>query len=140
MAKIEKQMPQKVASKITLKRCRCKAVPMPEVGIFWIDDSGTMHAESVSLKEAADYGECKIFEGSHYDLWNKAVSANPKWRGLEYEEIPRGRVVYRNIPKNPEFVVYLPQRIIKFRDKVLVRFKLPPDHVRFDTSDEHYQL
>lgn len=119
---------------------RSETASIPEVGIFWIDSAGLMFAESVSLRDAADYGDCKTFEGSHYDLWGKAVRANPKWTGLEYEEIPRGRVVYNNVPERPEFVVYMPQRIIKYRDKVLVRFKLPPGHVRFDTSDEHYQV
>ncbi len=113
----------------------------PEVGIFWIDDcDGTMYAESVSLRDAVDYGEFKIFEGSHYDLWDKAIRANPKWRNLEYEEVPRGRVVYRKDPKKPEFIVYMPEQIAKHKGKVISRFSLPAGHVRFDFSDEHYQL
>ena len=121
-------------------RAASKTKAIPELGIFWIDDSGTMFAESISLRDAPDYGECKIFEGSHFEVWSKAVRANPKWRGKEYEEIPRGRVVYKKDPKKPEFIVYLPKRLGKYKKKVIDRFNLPSGHVRFDMSDEHYQM
>ena len=96
MDKQELKMLEEVALRnaISIFRRRSKKAATPEVGIFWIDGTGTMFAESVSLREAVDYGEFKIFDGSHIDLWDKAVSANPQWRGLEYEEVPRGRVVY----------------------------------------------
>ena len=112
---------------------------MPEVGLFWIDDSGTMFASSVSLKDAVDYGECRTFEGSHYELWSSAVCANPKWRGLEYEEIPRGRVVYFKDARQQQFVVYLPPKILKHRNMIIATFHLPRRRVRFDTGDEHYR-
>ena len=111
-----------------------------QVGIFWIDDLGKMFAASVSLRDAVDYGECRTFEGSHYDLWNKAKHENPTWRNLEYEEVPRGRVVYRKDPKKPEFIVYMPRRIWKFRNKVISRFNLPTGYIRIDYDDEHYRM
>lgn len=116
-----------------------KKASIPELGIFWIDDSGTMYAESVSLKDAEDYGDFKIFGGNHFELWEKAVRANPKWDGKEYEEIPRGRVVYRK-GKKPEFIIYLPKKIVKYKGKIIGRFNLPSAYVRLDTSDEHYQM
>lgn len=117
-----------------------KKAAIPELGIFWIDDSGTMYAESVSLRDSEDYGDFRVFGGDHYSLWDKAVRANPKWRNMEYEEVPRGRVIYKKDPKKPEFVVYLPRRIAKHKGKVLDRFNLPAGHVRFDMTDEHYQM
>ena len=117
-----------------------KKAAIPELGIFWIDDSGTMFAESISLRDAEDYGEFKIFGGNHYDLWSRAVRENPQWQGLEYEDVPRGRVVYKKDPKKPMFVVYLPTRIVKYKNKIIDRFNLPSGHVRFDTSDEHYRM
>ena len=113
---------------------------IPEVGIFWIDDSGTMFAEGVSLRDAEDYGGFKVYGGDHYNSWAKAVRAVPKWQGMEYEEVPRGRVVYKKDPKKPEFIVYLPKRIAKHKGKVVDRFNLPAGHVRFDMSDEHYRM
>lgn len=113
---------------------------IPKVGIFWIDKDGTMFAESVSLLKAVDYGEFRIFEGAHFELWNKAVRANPKWKGLEYEDVPRGRIVYRKDPKKPEFIIYISKRIVKYKNKVMGRFNLPISHIRIDTSDEHYRM
>ena len=73
-------------------------------------------------------------------MTSKAVRAVPKWKGLEYEQIPRGRVVYRRDPKKPEFIVYMAKTSDKFKNKVIRRFKLPAGYVRFDFTDEHYQL
>jgi hypothetical protein len=123
-----------------LHKASKKRTATPELGIFWIDDSGTMFSESISLRDAEDYGEFKIFDGSHFESWADAVRANPKWRDKEYEEIPRGRVVCKKNPKKPEFIVYLPKRIGKYKKRVIARFKLPSSHVRFDMSDEHYRI
>ena len=113
----------------------------PEVGIFWIDDSdGTMFADSVSLKDSEQAGDFCDYGGSHYAMWSKVVRANPKWKGLEYEEIPRGRVVCRNDPKTPEFIVYMAKRLSKFKKKVIRRFSLPAGNIRWDFTDEHYQM
>ena len=139
----ETKMLEEIALRNEIAKFRAaskKKGAIPELGIFWIDDSGTMFAESISLRDAPDYGECKIFEGSHFELWSKAVRSNPKWRDKEYEEVPRGRVVYKKDLKKPGFIVYLPKRIRKYKSKVLGRFKLPSGYVRFDMSDEHYQI
>ena len=117
-----------------------KKAAIPELGIFWLDDSGTMYAEGVSLRDSLDYGDFRIYGGDHYSSWPKAVRAVPKWEGKEYEEVPRGRVVYKKDPKKPVFVVYLPKRIFKHKGKVVDRFNLPGGHVRFDMSDEHYRI
>ena len=140
--KPETKMLEEIALRNAIAKFRAasKSKAIPELGIFWIDDSGTMFAESISLRDAPDYGECKIFEGSHFELWSKAVRSNPQWRDKEYEEIPRGRVVYKKHPKKPEFIVYLPKRLSKYKNKVIVRFNLPSSHVRFDMSDEHYRM
>ena len=112
----------------------------PQVGIFWLDDTGAMYSESIPLRDAVDYGECRTFNGSHYDLWSRAVAANPQWQGLEYEEIPRGRVVCCKDARKKQFVVYLPPKILKHRNKIIATFHLPAASVRFDTSDLHYRM
>ena len=142
----EKRMPKEVTFRNAVAMFRRKnaastrKASTPKVGIFWIDDHGTMFAASVSLPDAEDYGEFKIFDGSHLDSWDKAIRSNPKWKDLQYEQIPRGRVVYRQDPKKPEFIVYMPEQISKYRGKVVTRFKLPSGYVRFNFDDEHYQL
>ena len=140
--KAETAMLEEIALRNAIAKFRAasKKASIPELGIFWIDDSGTMFAESVSLRDAEDYGDFKIFGGDHFNLWDKAVRAVPQWEGMEYEEVPRGRVVYKKDPKKPEFVVYLPKRILRYKNKVVGRFNLPTGHIRFDTSDEHYRM
>ncbi len=114
---------------------------MPEVGIFWIDDSdGTMFADSVSLKDSEQAGDFCDYGGSHYAMWSKVVRANPKWKGLEYEEVPRGRVVCKMDPKKPVFTVFMAKRLIRYKKKLISRFNLPAKGVRWDFSDEHYQM
>jgi hypothetical protein len=142
MTKQDQEMLQEVAFRNAMAKYRAmsKTATLPEVGIFWIDAAGTMFAESVSIKDAEGYDEFKIFGGSHYDLWRKAVHANPQWKELEYEEIPRGRVVWHNTPKDPEFVVYLPKELVRYQGQVTSKFNLPSGHVRFDTTDEHYRM
>jgi hypothetical protein len=138
----EIKMLQEVALRnaIAMFRAKSKKAAIPELGVFWIDDSGTIFTEGVSLCDAEDYGDFKIFGGNHYDLWEKAIKANPKWSGKEYEEIPRGRVVYKKNLKKPEFIVYLPKKIMKHKNKVINRFNLPVSHTKFNTSDEHYMM
>lgn len=123
------------------KPASTKKALQPSVGIFWIDDSdGTMFAESVSLKDAEVAGEFADYGGSHYAMWIKAVRVNPKWKGLEYEEVPRGRVVCRMEPEAQVFTVFMAKRLSKFKKKVIARFNLPAKGVRFDFTDEHYQM
>lgn len=139
----EIKMLEEVALRNAIAKFRAaskKRAAIPELGIFWIDDSGTMFAESVSLGDAEDYGDFRIFGGDHFSSWDKAVRANPKWDGLEYDEVPRGRVVYKRDPKKPVFIVYLSKRIGKYRNKVVDRFNLPAGYVRFDFSNEHYRM
>jgi len=117
-----------------------KKISTPQVGIFWIDDSGKMFAASVSLSDAEDYGEFRIYDKSHFEMWDSATRANPKWKGKEYEEVPRGRVIYKIDLMKPKFIVYLPEQIEKFKNKVVARFCLPIKLVRYDFKDAHYKI
>ena len=112
---------------------------MSEVGIFWIDDDGTMFADSVSLDNAEVAGDFRDYGSSHYVIWDKAIRANPKWKGKEYEEVPRGRVVCRIDLKKPVFTVYMAKRLSRFKKKVIRRLNLPAGQIHWDFSDEHYQ-
>ena len=133
---------QEAVFKKAMAKLRVKKASIPEVGIFWIDMAGLMFAESVPVNSVKDYGGFKGLDTSHYDVWNKAIRTNPKWKGLEYEDVPRGRVLWEAGAngKDNMFIVYLPKEILKFKGKVVSRFDLPSGHIRFDTSDEHYSM
>jgi hypothetical protein len=113
---------------------------IPKVGIFWIDSAGQMYAEGSSLRDAGDYGEFRIYDKAHIDAWDTAVLKNKQWRDLEYDDVYRGRVIYRRDPKQPEFIVYMPKQLAKARAKILSWFDLPLEYVRFDYGDEHYRM
>ena len=114
---------------------------IPQVGIFWMSRDGkSFFKSSVSIRDAEDYGDFRIYGGSHYEEWSKAVRANPSWRGKEYEEIPRGRVVLCMVPGNSRFVVYMPRRLERHEKEIARAFRLPSGHTQFDYSDQHYGL
>lgn len=146
MTKAEREMLEEVALRNAMSKFRKinlatgRKAATPKVGIFWVDDRGRMFMDGVSPRDAEDYGEFRIYDKGHFDVWGDAVRENPKWEGVEYGQIPRGMVVYHKDPKRPEFVVYMPRQIAKHKDKVMSAFGLPVGHVRFDYSDEHYRM
>ena len=118
-----------------------KVAAIPSVGIFWVDvKTAQVFAEMTSLKDSDDLGEFRIHSGTHYDTWDRMSRRNPAWRGMEYEDIPRGRVVYHKDPHNPVFMVYMSPllKASKYKNAVAREFNLPTGHVVFDFTDEHY--
>lgn len=85
----------------------------PSVGIFWQVD-GQLVVDGSPLDTAEEYGDCLTHAIGHYDRWQKwqamgyknIVSAGYPAAILstEYDEWPRGRVVYEK--PNKLFVVY----------------------------------
>lgn len=125
------------------KKNRPRKASMPEVGVFWVDTAtGKVYASKTILREALDTGPCKIHPHGHMDVWNQIAVKNPKWRGVQYEDIPRGRVVYIKDPHNPKFSVVMAKELkaAKFKSAVTNAFSLPAGHVEFDFTDPHYEI
>ena len=118
-----------------------KVSAIPEVGIFWMSRDGKkFFKSSVSIRDAEDYGDFKIYDRPHYLEWGKAVRENPSWRGKEYEEIPRGRVVLSVSPGKNRFVIFLPKELKRYERKISAAFRIPSAVVDFDYSDLHYRM
>ena len=66
----------------------------PRVGIFWLLGNGSLLVDSTPLAEAEPYGECLTHPRSHIDQWAEFQRNAIVPRDTEYEEMPRGRVVY----------------------------------------------
>jgi len=112
------------------------------VGIFWIDmDSIKVYAEKVLLKNAIKYGNFLIHPLGHYDLWKKIAIRNFQWAGMEYEDIPRGRLVYK-IGDSKPFQIYACPVCNNpgIKSAIVTEFALAPQSYSFDFSDEHYFL
>lgn len=130
----------KIAMYRDLNREEYKIAAVPRVGIFWYDISqGKIFSRSSSLRDAEDFAGNKIHRDTHYETWRSVQRENPKWKGMEYEDVPRGRVVYEADPKKPMFVVYLPKELSRVKSKIQRHFNIPSGHVRFE-QDEHYEL
>lgn len=65
----------------------------PMIGIFWFLEDRLL-TKGVPLGEAEPYDKCLTFPCSHIDYWEtlRVSGKVPEW--MEYEEVPRGRVVY----------------------------------------------
>lgn len=127
----------------------CAAVP--RVGIFWLVAEGQrdmLVTDSVPLTEAEPYGDCLTHPRGHYEMWDRWRLAGPSWlksNGLptaicrtEYEEHPRGRIVYERPAEL--FIIYADRRLqIERTVRLIVEaFRLAGE--RFEIrSDDHYR-
>jgi hypothetical protein len=123
----------------------------PRVGIFWlIAESGreVLITDSVPLSQGEPYGNCITHPRGHYEMWERWRRAGAFWlahNGLptaicqtEYEEHPRGRIVYER--SADLFVIYADRRLQSARtiNRIVEAFRLPAE--RFAVrSDDHYR-
>lgn len=127
---------------INMKHRRGRA-STPCVGIFWLDVSAKkVYAVKTVLHKADDLAGVKVAPSGHYENWPLIEKRNPKWHGVEYEDVPRGRVVYENKQHRPRFVVYTNPiaNTPAMKKAIADAFLLPDGHVCHDFSDEHYQI
>ncbi len=122
----------------------------PEVGFFWIDvEDMKIYGRSIDFDkgELLSSKTCKHMvhpDEGHYYAWPEITKQNPKWEGIEYENVPRGRVVFFLSPnvKRCEFRIYMCPNLNAKHYETLVReeYSLPENYHRFFYDDEHYVL
>ena len=88
----------------------------PRVGIFWLVDGKTL-IDSTSLSEAEPYGDHLTHPRGHIDVWEQWRLSGKVPAESEYEEFPRGRVMYN--AKTRRFMLLADRCIL--RDKNVVR-------------------
>ncbi|MFH5927477.1 hypothetical protein [Roseomonas xinghualingensis] len=123
----------------------------PQVGIFWLAQDGrgpcSILTRGCTLPEAEEYGDCLTFAEGHYETWevwrDGNLSLEPASQHLrrvitkaEYEEWPRGRVVYER--PTDLFVVYADRQAFPHRALIEARFSLPAGRTAMRT-DLHYR-
>lgn len=120
----------------------------PHVGIFWIVGTpagSQLLTASCTLSEAEPYGDCLTFGPGHYHVWQNwrrsrdlEAVARAVVRDYEYEEWPRGRVVFDRA--NERFVLYSDKKLMGAVtiSRICERFQLPADRVVVE-GDTHYQ-
>jgi hypothetical protein len=110
----------------------------PMVGIFWWF-RGRLIFDASPLNEAEKYGDCATHSRSHIDHWTALQQRHEVPSEIEYEEPPRGRVMWNTFSKRSLILV---DRCILRNTNVLNRvmrsMQLSPDNT--DTGpDAHYR-
>lgn len=118
------------------------------IGPYWFVQDNSRRillvAGRCQLAGAEKYGDCLTSPHGHYDLWESWRAGSPPGglaaivREAEYEEWPRGRVVFNFV--RSQFIVYGDKQVFehKLQDRLLEHFGIPADRVEF-SKDEHYQ-
>ena len=123
----------------------------PHLGIFWAiaDATGQPHllAHLCPLPDAEPYGDCLTCLAGHHQVWERWRRGRPKpplpqlapliARG-EYEDWPRGRIVYECAPDR--FVIYADHQLLTslWLAQIIGHFHLPPKRTTA-RSDLHYR-
>ena len=122
----------------------------PQIGIFWhvqaSDGDTILLVDCVPMAKAETYGEF-LTHGTHYEHWSQLAAMGERAlrdqgipavvRCTEYEEWPRGRVVFHR--PSGRFTLYADRKLQTpaIVEDILRRFSLPAD--RTDVrSDAHY--
>ena len=107
------------------------------IGIFWIYKS-TIYFKSVPVDKVDPIDGFVDSDFAHYEVWDEIFSQNKDFYLYEYEDIPRGRIVYDL--KNKRYIVYTNSKIINSQEaKKLIReaFHLQNEQISF-RFDAHY--
>jgi len=112
--------------------------PEPKVGIFWLV-GGKLMVDVTPTSHAETYGECLGHAKGHFEYWTELQHAGVISQNTEYEDPPRGRVVF-NV-RTRKYILYADKCIRKKSKvvrKILRDFGLPEDGTIL-SSDEHYR-
>lgn len=116
---------------------RDRTAKVGEVGIFWLF-KGEVISDSIPYTLGEDYGDFKNGRSDHCTFWASIQRLSPEAARYEYDQVPRGRVVYST--RDDRFFVYGSETFVHHRRQkslVLGEFNLPPVKTTFRV-DEHY--
>ena len=111
---------------------------VPEVGIFWVFN-GKLIYDGLPWTQAEGYADFRNYAASHEEHWTVLQRHDIVPRDVEYDEPPRGRIVYRS--KERKFYLYADRCILKSKattDRIISEAKLPRENTVVG-SDSHYR-
>jgi hypothetical protein len=109
----------------------------PHVGIFWLVE-GKLLIDSTPLSQAEPYGEHLTHARSHIGAWEQYQRVGTVPADMEYEESPRGRVIYHM--KTRRFTFLADPCILKDKrivHQIMSALSLP--RTTETGTDEHYR-
>jgi len=110
-----------------------------QIGIFWIFDNKIFY-KTQKLEDIKSINGFKDSDLAHYQVWDTIKKQYSKFYLYEYEDIPRGRVIY-DVGRE-RFIIYCDENILKAnvsRELILEKFGLIEEKVVFK-DDEHYKI
>jgi len=110
-----------------------------KIGLFWIYDNQIFPVFQ-DLNDITEIDGFKDSDLSHYQIWDFIKTQHKKFYLYEYENIPRGRVVYDI--KNDIFIIYCNMTILQddnSKELIISAFILSNKKYIFK-EDEHYKI
>ena len=111
---------------------------VPNVGIFWVLGKRIL-IDGTPITQAEGCSDFKIHDGDHYTVWGTYQKAAVVSEDLEYEDVPRGRVMYNT--KTEQYLLLADRCILKdpgLVSRIEGKMNLPHDSTRIG-SDDHYR-
>ena len=108
------------------------------IGIFWIVNN-RIDGLKEPVENGEDYGDTVQPSCDHFTYWDEFVLRYPKLKLMEYDEIPRGRVVYDK--KKNCFVILSSYTVLNNKEliKSICQFYGLEGNVEL-RWDEHYEI
>jgi hypothetical protein len=140
-----------MVSLLQFEALKMKIPAGPCVGIFWFVRDGdgiAMITEGTPLATAEEYGDFATHATGHYSYWERlkrrgpdalrrgGMPDAPAW--YEYEDFPRGRIVYSRVTHR--FTVYVDPKLKSavFTELIALAFGLLPGEYDIG-EDAHYR-
>ena len=109
------------------------------IGVFWIYKQN-IYLKSIKVDNVKAINGFIDSDFSHYQVWDEISAQNKDFYLYEYEDIPRGRVVYD--VEYTQYIVYSNEDIInsdKAKKSITEAFNLNTTKVIFE-YDAHYKI
>jgi hypothetical protein len=121
-----------------MPRIKAQLSAEPAVGIIYLV-KGNLWIDGTPVSKAGDYGEFKIHENDHIRYWDQLMRTGSVPKLSEYEEHPRGRVVYNT--KTRQYTLYLDRCILGKKAVVqrIIREMRLPGKQTATATDSHYR-
>ena len=111
---------------------------LPQVGIFfWFEDK--LWTESACVEKAGGHVDFKDHDGDHVTYWDRLISEGLVPEHVEYQDVPRGRVVFNT--STDRFHLMLDRCILR-RKKIAAAIKKQmglPAKATDTSTDLHYR-
>ncbi len=119
------------------KRKSARTVPEPRVGIFWFLHEKLLF-DATPISQAEDYGDFRVHHGDHISVWATLQMAKAVPAEMEYEEAPRGRIVYH--VQDHRFTLFADPCILRQKRLVTaIKKEMHLPHNTATSTDSHYQ-